>query len=475
MLSVKELNDLFPADSTRNISTTSDRCIDFITHRKEYLNEQSAYVVFKKQNINFNSHAFLSDRDLHIKEPLLVYRDLKEVSRKIALHLNKKRLSECDFYGITGTNGKSTTIKIVSDLINAIDSNKKCASLGTLGFNYKEEIHETFNTTPFPLDLHYLIRKAHTLGARTLATEVSSHALSENRIEGLEFKQIAFTNLSHDHLDFHKTMKAYFNEKLKLINYCKAPPIINFDCPYIKEIANQVDKVFTYSCLDKNVDLFAEINEYNENGIRGQFLYQNKKYLFELNLFGDYNVSNCLCAISVLLNEGYSLQDICEKLPNLKAPVGRMERVLSKSGSMFIDYAHTPDALERTLQTLKKHFPNKDIITVFGCGGDRDINKRPLMAKVSERYSSETIITNDNSRSEDPFQILNQIKSGFTQLSNFEVIQDRESAIQTAIDKLSDNKLCLIAGKGHENWQEINSKKIPFSDHHICQQKYSKI
>ncbi len=474
MLSIKEINNLFPADVASNIPSHCDSSIDFLTHRQKYIDKKSAYVVFKKQEIDFNPQAVLSDHDLHIKQPLLVYRDLKEISRKIALHLNKSRLSEFDFYGVTGTNGKSTTIKIVSDLINAIDSSKKCASLGTLGLNFNEQNFETFNTTPFPLDLHYTIRKAHSLGARAIATEVSSHALCEKRIEGIEFKQIAFTNLSHDHLDYHQTMDAYFNEKLKLINYCKAPPIVNLDCAYIKKIVDHVEKTFSFSCLDKNANLFATISEYTEKGIRGELFYENEKYLFELSLYGDYNLSNCLCAVSLLLNEGYALSDICEHLQYIKTPKGRMERVLSESGALFIDYAHTPDALEQSLKTLKKHYPEKEIITVFGCGGDRDIKKRPLMAKVSERYSNEVIITSDNPRSEDPFKILNHIKNGFSHLSKFQEVEDREAAIDTAIDKLTNNKLCLIAGKGHEDWQEINFKKIPFSDHQICQQKYSK-
>ena len=474
MLSLNELKDLFPPDEEINSSNNNTSSIDFITHRKEYLNSQSAFVVFKKQNINFNSNAFLSQHTIESESPVLIYKNIADVSHKLARYLNQKRLDQMNFYGITGTNGKSTTVKLFTDLLNHVDANKNCASLGTLGLNYDNKKEKTFNTTPFPLDLHYIIRHADQMGARSIALEVSSHSLQENRIEGINFNRIAFTNLSHDHLDYHKSMEEYKKAKLKLLQYCSNAPIVNMDCDHFKTIVDFKPEAFTYSVNNINAKLYTSDCTYNKDGIQGNIHYLESIQEFNCRLYGEHNLSNLLCAISMLLSDGYVFEDLCKHIHQLKAPTGRLELVPSNSGEVFIDYAHTPDALEQTLSTILKHFTDKEIITLFGCGGDRDKSKRPAMARIAENYSKDVYITNDNPRTEDASKILMDIKNGFSNSFNVIEIEDREKAINTALSKINEKQILIIAGKGHEDWQEENNIKKFFSDHEICRQNYTK-
>jgi UDP-N-acetylmuramoyl-L-alanyl-D-glutamate--2,6-diaminopimelate ligase len=474
MLSLKEIQTLFPPDQSKNIELDSNKKIEFITHRKDYLNNNSAYVIFKKQTIDFEANAFLAKNNTNTEQPVLVYQHLEDISRKIAIQLNQDILSEVSFYGVTGTNGKSTTVKLISDLYNQIHNKSTCASIGTLGMNYGNSHFETYNTTPFPLDLQYCIKKAYDNGTKAVSLEVSSHGLTENRIDGLEFNQVVFTNLSHEHLDYHGNMEEYFKAKCKLIDYSLSAPIVNIDCRYMSKIVDLVESAFTYSINNPQADIYCSETQYNNDGIQTNIHYAQESQTIHLNLFGEHNLSNTLAAIATLLKEGVDFNALCAITDKLKAPIGRLETVSANKGNVFIDYAHTPDALEQSLITLKKHFPNLKLNCLFGCGGDRDRVKRPMMAKISQTYCDHTYVSSDNPRNENPISIIEEICKGFSNNKTYTVIEDRQLAIKTALDDLNELSLLIIAGKGHENWQEINNQKIPFSDHQICLQNYSK-
>jgi len=474
MLSVKELTEKFPPDHLLNLDSIDSNTIDFITHRKEYLDNQSAYVVFKNQDVKFKSNCFMTSSAVENPAPILIYNNLKDTSHEIARYLNQDRLTQMKFYGITGTNGKSTCVKLLKDLLNILNPTEKSASLGTLGLSIDENTYKTYNTTPFPLDLHYSIRQAYQLGAKYLTMEVSSHSLCEKRIEGVQFERIAFTNLSHDHLDFHGSMEKYLEAKMMLLNYSDKAPIFNLDCPEFSPMIEKLQDSFTFSIGNHKANLYAFIQEQNEEGINAIIHFNQNEYSIDYKLYGEHNLSNLMCVISILICEGFKIQDIVQAIPKFKAPVGRLERVPAKLGHIFIDYAHTPDALSQTLQTMKYHFPASDTRVLFGCGGNRDKEKRAQMATIAEEYSTKVYITSDNPRSEDPEQILQDIEEGFKQKSKIIKIENREVAINKAINEMDENTLLVIAGKGHEDWQEINGQTFYFSDHKICQQNYIK-
>jgi len=369
-------------------------------------------------------------------------------------------IKDMKLIGITGTNGKTTTCYLIYNMLNDLDVN--CAYIGTIGFYYKNVKKELNNTTPDIDTIYTLLLEAHEAGCEYVTMEVSSHALALNRIYGLKFDAVAFTNLTQDHLDFHKNIDEYMKAKQKLFTLtrdCKVA-VINGDDSNYQNFVNKVNNNIIIS--SKKGDVLISDIEFTNLGTDFSFSYQNRLYRTHINMVGRYNIYNYLTALLILTNLGFNIDDLLNLNEKLTAPLGRMQMIKYKTNSIFVDYAHTPDAVENVLKTSNE-FKKGKIITIIGCGGDRDRTKRPIMGHIAELNSDYVIYTNDNPRTEDEKQIMNDILKG-TVNNNHEVIYDRKEAIHKGIDLLNEYDTLLILGKGHEDYQIIGTEKHHFSD-----------
>jgi UDP-N-acetylmuramoyl-L-alanyl-D-glutamate--2,6-diaminopimelate ligase len=332
-------------------------------------------------------------------------------------------------------------------------SNVKTGVIGTLGISYLDI--NTRNTTPDIFTIYKTLEHFAKINIEIAVIEVSSHALIQNRIAGLTLEQAIFTNLTQDHLDYHKDMKQYRAAKGKLFSdYSTQSVIVNRDDenhPYFIEIASS-KKTSTYG-LDDFTSITASANG---------FICNLNNCVFELPLLGRFNLSNTLAAFASLKSLGLSDDSIIPELTKLKPPAGRMEKL--KSNDIWIDYAHTPDALSNALETIKSHCPKSKLRVIFGCGGDRDQGKRAKMGKIASELADSIILTNDNPRSESPESITDDILDGINSEIDIQIIHDRGTAIKTAVTTLRKDECLLIAGKGHETTQTIGDKVLIFND-----------
>ena len=366
------------------------------------------------------------------------------------------KIKDLTLIGITGTNGKTTTSYIIYEILNKM--NVKCAYIGTIGFYKNNQIKVLNNTTPDIEELYEYLYECSLENIKYVVMEVSSHALDQDRVYGLKYDACIFTNLTEDHLDYHKNMDEYKKTKMLLFDKLrnKRIAIINSDdCNYKDFMFDnnynvKVGKFGDYKI--KNIKL-------NIDSLDLTFNFK-KDYFKHLNLVGKYNAYNYLEAVATLNYLNFDLNKILEV--DVFAPPGRMYLINYKNNKIFIDYAHTPDAMEKVLKSVNEFKKNK-IITIFGCGGDRDKNKRSIMGNIASSYSDKVIITNDNPRNENENNIISDIVMGIKK-ENYEIIKDRKKAIIEGISYLNDNDILLILGKGHENYQIINDKKRYFSD-----------
>lgn len=362
--------------------------------------------------------------------------------------------------GVTGTNGKTTTCYLVYQMLNKLGI--KCAYMGTIGFYYGNHKTELNNTTP-DIDLLYkMFVEAAENDCECMVMEVSSHALDMNRIYGLEFDEVAFTNLTQDHLDYHKTIENYANAKKKLFYKTRGEKVavINGDDPMYETFINPDNNNII---IGKNSNDLKIINtNLSHLGTDITFSYDDNSYDVSINMVGLYNVYNYLTAVLLVSKLGIAIDKILSIASEISAPSGRMELIKYKTNSIFIDYAHTPDAVTNVLKNANMYKKGR-IITVIGCGGDRDRTKRPIMADETLKYSDYAIFTNDNPRTEDEKQIMNDMTRHLTS-NNFEIIYDRAEAIKKAVNMLKDNDMLMLLGKGHETYQIIGKEKKHFSD-----------
>jgi UDP-N-acetylmuramoyl-L-alanyl-D-glutamate--2,6-diaminopimelate ligase len=358
--------------------------------------------------------------------------------------------------GVTGTNGKTSVSLFISQLLEALKV--KTGVIGTLGISGSDE--KTANTTPDILTLHKALDRYHQEGIEVAVIEVSSHALIQNRVSGLAFEQAIFTNLTQDHLDYHKTMEDYREAKGRLFSDESTQCVI----------VNQDDENHTYFlnlAADKKQSTFS-IDDFSYCHINSQgFLCRLGQFVFELPLLGRFNISNALAALTCLRVLGYSDDDILPQLSRVTPPAGRMQKI--SNHNIWIDYAHTPDALENAIKTLREHYPEFKLRVLFGCGGNRDVGKRAKMGKIASELADSVILTNDNPRNEETQNIIDDIQIGIKEGFEAEVILDRKLAIQTAITTLSEDECLLIAGKGHETTQTIGTQILPFSDIQVAE------
>lgn len=377
-------------------------------------------------------------------------------------------IKDLKLIGITGTNGKTTTSILIHNMLNKLG--KKTAYIGTNGFYIGKFIKELPNTTPEIIDIYELLIEAKKEGCEYVCLEASSHGLDQNRLKGLTFDFAVFTNLTHEHLGYHKTMENYTKAKQKLFNMLRNNKyaIINNDDNYKDYFIVKGNNNITYSFTKGNY----YIKEYNITLSHSTFsvVHNNENYTFSTKMLGKHNIYNSLVSIIILSKIGYTFEEINKVLNTVEGPIGRMENINYKNNNIIIDYAHTPDGIENVLKTARELKPNK-IITVIGCGGGTgsDREKRSEMGNLVLTMSNKTIFTNDNPRDEDPNQIINDLLKEKVN-DNYIIELDRKIAIKKGIEELTNNDILLILGKGHENYQIIGSNKTHFSDKETVQE-----
>lgn len=371
--------------------------------------------------------------------------------------------------GITGTNGKTTIAYQLAQAYSLLL--KKSAYVGTLGQGGIEDIQPLMNTTPDALCLQKLLYDYKQSGIQQVCMEVSSHALHQGRVNSIDFTQAIYTNLSHDHLDYHHTMQAYAAAKAALFEWPSLTwAIINADDAYSSQMMAGVNascKKLTYG-LNEGCDVRA-IN-WRTTMAGSQFDVQSPwgNHHVQVNLLGAFNVYNSLAVFASLLAAGNEVSEVLAIMQQLRASPGRME-VVAQKPCVIVDYAHTPDALEKALTTLSQLKQGR-LMVVFGCGGDRDKTKRPIMGRIASQYADVSIITSDNPRSESPADIIDEIAEGLLAKSNVLKILDRAQAIHQALSMAGQEDILLIAGKGHEAYQQIGNERFAFSDQEVVRQ-----
>jgi len=392
----------------------------------------------------------IEERDVDCGVPTIRIDNLKSRLSGLAQNFYTKA-KDVDLIAVTGTNGKTSVSHYISQLLDFLEVNN--GVIGTLGISKVEK--KSINTTPDIFSIYSSLEEYSSQGIKLAIIETSSHALMQNRLEGLSFVQGIFTNLTQDHLDYHETMDNYKKAKGKLFtNGFSEKAIINRD--------DENHQYFLDTASDKDPLTFGiddlEFFKNSENG----FICQLNNYVFELPLIGEFNLSNAVAAYTSVKCLGYSDTQIIPFLSKLSPPPGRMQQL--ENSHIWIDYAHTPDALDNALASLRTHYPEFKIRVLFGCGGDRDKTKRQLMGKIASENADSIILTNDNPRSESPEKIIENILGGIKVENDVQIILDRKHAIETAVKTLGEDEVLLIAGKGHETTQTIGDQIFQFSD-----------
>lgn len=371
--------------------------------------------------------------------------------------------------GITGTNGK-TTIAYQLAQAHELLSNPS-AYVGTLGFGAPANLQPLVNTTPDALCLQTILANFLTQGIKQINMEVSSHALDQKRVDAIEFQQAIFTNLTQDHLDYHVTMEAYAMAKSKLFQkHSLKWAIVNYDDNYASLMTKNIDKYCQCITYGRKEGSDVRVVDWQVN-LKGTSIYVESpwgNHQLTLNALGFFNIYNALAIFTSLLAYGYEVSKVVAVMSKLKSSPGRME-IVNHQPYMIVDYAHTPDALENVLKTLSSVKKGK-IILVFGCGGDRDKTKRPLMGTIAAKNADIIIITSDNPRTEDPESIIQDIKQGLPNTTSCHIIVNRKEAIAQAINLAEKKDIILVAGKGHEAYQQIGNIKHPFSDQDVLRE-----
>ncbi len=408
--------------------------------------------------------------------PQVVVSDTAAVLPQLAAAFYDYPAKQLKIIGITGTNGKTTTAYLVRHILEGLG--EKCGLIGTVGVYDGNEFHTSELTTPQPQDLHRYFRKMVDNGCGYAVMEVSSHALSLGRVAGIAFTTAALTNISQDHLDYHHNMQEYVAAKARLFTQADKAAIINFDDFYAEEFAQIAEdnglEISYYSCLSAvSEGLFAIVERVREDGMRFSIYYKDQVFPVETSLIGKFNIYNILLACSIAMSLGFNLKEAVATLGSFHAVPGRFERVRGIDNfTVIVDYAHTPDALENVLKSAQALISNR-LLLVFGCGGDRDRSKRPIMGEIAVNYADKVFVTSDNPRTEDPDEIIREIVGNHA--GEMVWITDRAKAIRTAIAEARRGDIVVIAGKGHENYQIIGRTKHHFDDREMALAAYEEL
>ena len=404
--------------------------------------------------------AVIAQKEVNCSVPVTVVENSAEYYQKLLVKEYKDEFKDLKLIGITGTNGKTTSAYLTYQML--LDLGKKAAYIGTIGFMCGDYFKELPNTSPEILTTYKLLEKAKEMECEYVVMEVSNFALDQKRIEGLEFVAGAFTNLTEDHLDYHKTMENYLKAKLLLTDYIKKDGVllVNKDDEASKKFIERFKNTKTFGYGNADYDILSDDIYPDHTDII--FKVNEKEYKVTTNLTSKFNVYNYFTMFSILHELGFEINELIEKTKYLKAPKGRCETYKVKDGFAVVDYAHTPDAVLKTV-TAYKELAKARVITLVGCGGDRDPMKRPIMGEIASNYSDYVIFTNDNPRTEDPENIMKDILKGVKK-DNYEVCLDRREAIKKALDMIQKDDIVLLLGKGHEDYQILGHTKVHLDD-----------
>jgi len=476
-----QLKVLARAIAPRRVIGSLDREVESIAYDSRRVQGNTLFVAIRGEKSD--GHQFV---DQAIEQGASVIVAEREISspRATCLVVDNSRSALADlsaaFYGmparklkmaaVTGTNGKTTTTFLIKHICEK--AGLRCGLLGTVQYEIGDRILPAIRTTPEALDIQELLAQIVNAGGRAAAMEVSSHALAQERTRGIEWDVAVFTNLTQDHLDFHGTMENYFEAKAKLFQELPsqskkkgASAVINIDDRYGEKLVDRLTgkiPVVTYG-LGLHADFRASNYRTEFAGTSYQLDARGRSYLVRVPLIGRFNVANSMAALAAATVMGVNLRAAILSLARSPQVPGRLELVPAKRQfQIFVDYAHTDDALRNVLKTLRELKPRK-LIVVFGCGGGRDRKKRPLMGRVTDELADHAIITSDNPRKEDPDAIINEVEKGFRS-THYEKIAERAEAIRHAVAMAQPRDLVLIAGKGHEKYQEFADHTIPFDD-----------
>jgi UDP-N-acetylmuramoyl-L-alanyl-D-glutamate--2,6-diaminopimelate ligase len=480
-----QLKTLLSAVRVRKIIGPPDRAVESITYDSRRVQRNGLFVALRGEK--FDGHDFV-EQAIEKGASVIVAEREREFPRATYVVVENSRAALADlaaaFYGfparklklagVTGTNGKTTTTFLIQHLCEK--ASLRCGLIGTVRYQVGDRVLPAARTTPESLDLEELLAQIANAGCRAAVMEVSSHALAQDRTRGLEWDVAVFTNLTQDHLDFHGTMEMYFESKAKLFTELasqsrkrKPVAVINIDDRYGEQLLERLGKivsVVTYG-MGVRADFRASNYRMEVGGASYRLDARGKSYLVRIPLIGRFNVANSLAALAAANALGMSVREAVLNLAKSPQVPGRLEMVPAKRQfQVFVDYAHTPDALLNVLKTLRELEPGR-LIVVFGCGGDRDREKRPLMAQVVDLSADYAIVTSDNPRREDPAAIISQIEKGFRS-NRYEKIVDRAQAIGRAIEMARPRDVILIAGKGHETYQELADRTVPFDDTQVA-------
>jgi UDP-N-acetylmuramoyl-L-alanyl-D-glutamate--2,6-diaminopimelate ligase len=476
-----QLKTLATATPVRQVIGTLDRTVESIAYDSRRVQKNGLFVALRGEKAD--GHNFIGDAigkgasaivtqraEQHARASCLVVENTRDALADLAATFYGFPARRLKLAGVTGTNGKTTTTFLIKHICE--NAGLRCGLVGTVRYEIGERVLPATRTTPESLDLQELLAQIANAGCKAAAMEVSSHALAQERTRGLEWNVAVFTNLTQDHLDFHGTMENYFGSKAKLFAQLaqqqkkrKAVAVVNVDDRYGEQLLNKIDKdipVVTYG-MGVRADFRASNYRMEFGGTSFQLDARGKSYLVRVPLIGRFNVANSLAALAAANALGVSLRAAVLSLGKTPQVPGRLQAVPAKRQfQIYVDYAHTPDALLNVLKTLRELEPRR-LIVVFGCGGDRDRQKRPLMGSIVDQNADYAIITSDNPRKEDPETIIAEIEKGF-RADHREKIVDRTAAIARAIAIAQPRDVVLIAGKGHETYQEFSDHTVPFDD-----------
>ncbi len=417
-----------------------------------------------------------SPHNSHSSVPLIRVSDTREALQHLVSFFFDYPATKLQLIGITGTNGKTTTTYLIDALLN--QAGRKCGMLSTIAYRYGKHTTKAKNTTPGLLELQRNFSNMQKSEMTHVVMEVSSHALEQGRVAGCVFKNAVFTNLTQDHLDYHGSMDAYFESKKILFSQTKGESIINIDDPWGKRLQQEAqNKVWAYG-IEQKKDLYPIQFRSSLNGIWMIAKTPIGNIEVSSSLVGRHNVYNILAAIGVAILQRLTKEEISAGISALKEVPGRFEKIACEEGfTVIVDYAHTPDALDRLLQSIAELSP-KQILTLFGCGGDRDRGKRPQMGYATAAFSQKIILTSDNPRNEPPLAIIKEIEAGILSYKrehkeaaiDYEIVPDRGQAIWEIINHAKEGDIVVIAGKGHETNQLIEDRTLPFDDREVVRQ-----
>ncbi len=396
--------------------------------------------------------------------PQIIVENSRLALARLAANFYRESVAALKLVGITGTNGKTTTSFLVRSILQAAGT--ESGLIGTIAYYYADKTVNALNTTPESLDICRILDTLVQHGQKACVLEVSSHALELHRVDGLRFDAAVFTNLSRDHLDFHKSEEAYFRAKARLFSLLSdnGRAVINADDPYGRRLLDEYSSAALSFGFDEQADVRALDWTMDANGMRIRLQTPSGQIDLHSRLISEFNVKNIMAAVAAALALGVDREAIRKGVENLSYVPGRLESFTVKKGvKAVVDYAHTPDALQKALQAVRR-ITERKLIVVFGAGGDRDRGKRPQMAEAAQKEADWVIVTSDNPRSEDPRAIIEDILKGMKNGSGYDVIVDRREAIRQAVAIARPGDLILIAGKGHEKYQDINGVKHPFDD-----------